>query len=98
MHSPKGLARARESSIVDVNKYPDWTNAGRAGPLVSGLGTRSTIERKGSGSNPVRCFFFFFFSRATDQQYGIRTFEDNSKLHGHTNEHVQLIRRGTSRD
>ena len=22
-------------------------------------------------------FFFFFFSRATDQQYGIRTFEDN---------------------
>ena len=42
-------------------------------------------------------FFFFFFSRATDQQYGIRTFEDNSKLHGHTNEHVQLIR-GTSRD
>ena len=43
-------------------------------------------------------FFFLFFSRATDQQYGIRTFEDNSKLHGHTNEHVQLIRRGTSRD
>ena len=42
--------------------------------------------------------FFLFFSRATDQQYGIRTFEDNSKLHGHTNEHVQLIRRGTSRD
>ena len=53
-------------------------------------------------SNPARSglhfFFFFFFSRATDQQYGIRTFEDNSKLHGHTNEHVQLIRRGTSRD
>ena len=42
--------------------------------------------------------FFYFFTRATDQQYGIRTFEDNSKLHGHTNEHVQLIRRGTSRD
>ena len=37
-------------------------------------------------------FFFFFFSRATDQQYGIKTFEDNSKLHayGHTNEHVQF--------
>ena len=34
VHSPKGLARARESSIVDVNKYPDWTKAGRAGPLV----------------------------------------------------------------
>ena len=33
---------------------------------------------------------FGFFSRATDQQYGIRTFEDNSKLHGHTNEHVQF--------
>ena len=34
VHSPKGLARARESSIVDVNKYPDWTNVGRASPLV----------------------------------------------------------------
>ena len=57
MHSPKGLARARESSIVDVNKYPDWTNAGRAGPWSR----HSTIERMGSGSNPVRCSFFFFF-------------------------------------
>ena len=43
-------------------------------------------------------FFFFFFSRATDQQYGIRTFEDNSKLHGHTNKHACIVRRGTSRD
>ena len=32
----------------------------------------------------------FFFSRATDQQYGIRTNLDNLKLHGHTNEHVQF--------
>ena len=32
------------------------------------------------------------FSRATDQQYEIeivKLFEDSSKLHGHTNEHVQ---------
>ena len=37
-------------------------------------------------------------TRATDQQYGIRTkqkhfiFEDNSKLHGHTNEHGHIKR------
>ena len=30
----RARARARESSIVDVNKYPDRANAGRAGPLV----------------------------------------------------------------
>ena len=33
----------------------------------------------------------FFFSSATDQQYGIRTnFRQLAKLHGHTNEHVQF--------
>ena len=35
-------------------------------------------------------FFILLVTRATDEQYGIRTFEDNSKLHGHTNEHVQF--------
>ena len=35
-------------------------------------------------------FFVVVFSRATDQQYGIRTNLDNLKLHGHTNEHVQF--------
>ena len=39
----------------------------------------------------VRKLFFFFFSSATDQQYGIRTnFRQLTKLHGHTNEHVQF--------
>ena len=43
----------------------------------------------------ITLILFFSFpilllTRATDEQYGIRTFEDNSKLHGHTNEHVQF--------
>ena len=38
----------------------------------------------------VALLFFFFFFFFSSQQYGIRTFEDNSKLHGHTNEHVQF--------
>ena len=60
MHSPKGLARARESSIVDVNKYPDWTDAGRAGPLVySGLGTLLLNERAGVRIRVEALFFFF---------------------------------------
>ena len=48
--------------------------------------TRDNFGGSGVNLHQIR-FFFFFFSRATDQQYGIRTFEDNSKLHGHTNEH-----------
>ena len=54
MYSPKGLARARESSIVDVNKYLMLAEPAH---WCSGLGTPLLNERA-RGRIPVDALFF----------------------------------------
>ena len=103
-HTGDGFRFSLTKTIADDTYYMEsifrleLTN--NTSPNVRCTITDVTVEASISvyqgNQSGVHLGIFFFISRATDQQYGIRTkqkrfiFEDNSKLHGHTNEHVQF--------